>query len=119
MENQSENEANETQEDINQSIMEPNVNDCKFFKSTKGQFKLSLDDFTYENSRNVEQKYYWTCEERKNEPYHCKARAITELIGPSNHRYINSSKDSEHNHKPKAIPIDLWTATTNVRKATK
>jgi hypothetical protein len=62
MENQSENKENETQEDINQSIMEPNIKDCKLFKSTKVQFKLSLDGFTYEKSRNVEEKY---CKEKK------------------------------------------------------
>jgi hypothetical protein len=81
MENQSKNEENATQEDINQSIMEPDVRDCKVFKSTKGQFKLTLDRFTYEKSRHVEQKYHWTCEERKKEPYHSKkTRSITQLI---------------------------------------
>jgi hypothetical protein len=68
--NQFENKENKTQKDINQSIVEPNVKDCKLFKSTKGQFKLSLDGFTYEKSSNVEQKKYWTCEERKKGPYH-------------------------------------------------
>jgi hypothetical protein len=119
MENQSENKENETQEDINQSNMEPNGKDCKLFKSTKGQFKLSLDGFTYEKSRNVEQKYYWTCEERKKEPYHCKARAITKLIGPSNHRYINSSNDSEHNHEPKAIRIGVATVLSVMKDKAK
>jgi hypothetical protein len=57
MENQSGNKQNETQEDINQSIMQPNVKDYKLFKSTKRQFKLSLDGFTYVKSRHVEQKY--------------------------------------------------------------
>jgi hypothetical protein len=78
MENQSENKEIEIQEDINQSIMKPNVKDCKLFKSTKGQFKLSLDDFTYEKSRHVEQIYYWTCKKRKKItmplqiPFHCR-----------------------------------------------
>jgi hypothetical protein len=81
MENQFENKENETQEEISQSIMEPNVKECKLFKSTKGKFKLSLDGLaTCEKSKNVEQKYYWTCEERKKERYHCKARVNIELI---------------------------------------
>jgi hypothetical protein len=54
-------------------------------------------------------------EELKKEPYHCKARAITELIGPSNHRCINSSKDSEQNHEPTAIWIAVAT-TLSVMK---
>jgi hypothetical protein len=66
MENQSGNKQNETQEDINHSIMKPNVKDYKLFQSTKRQFKLSLDGFTYEKSRHViHAKYYWTCEEPK------------------------------------------------------
>jgi hypothetical protein len=55
MKNQSENKENETQEDINQSNMEPNIKDCKLFKYIKGQFKLSLNGFTFEKSRSVEQ----------------------------------------------------------------
>jgi hypothetical protein len=35
----------------------------------------------------------------KKEPHHSKARSISELIGPSNPRHINSSKASEHNHE--------------------
>jgi hypothetical protein len=35
----------------------------------------------------------------KKELYHFKARSISELIGPSNHRHINSNKASEHNHE--------------------
>jgi hypothetical protein len=89
------------------------------FKSTKGKFKLSLNGWLWK-SRNVEQKYYWTCEERKQEPYHCKARAITGLIEPSNHsRYINSSKDIEHNHKPKAIRIVVATALSVMKDKAK
>jgi hypothetical protein len=89
------------------------------FKSTKGQFKLSLNGFKSEKSRHVGQKYYWACDERKKEPYHSKACSITELIGPSNHRYINSIKDSEHNHESKAIRIGVATALSIMRDKVK
>jgi hypothetical protein len=71
MENQSENkDENKTQEDINLPIMEPNVKDCKLFKSTKS--------------------------EKKKNNTTAKPAPLPNSLNHQIHRYIHASEDNEH-----------------------
>lgn len=74
---------------------------CHVVKSTQDNPKINVHGYLYVKTKNINQKYYWCCEFRKN--YNCKGRAATYLEGEEH--VLMSTK--EHGHVPEANRVDV------------
>ena len=74
---------------------------CEIVKSTRGNPKINVYGYLYTKEKNINQRYYWSCEFRKK--YGCSGRAMTDLEGEE-HILISTK---EHSHAPEANRVDV------------
>lgn len=62
----------------------------------RGSRKLKVGDFSFTKNKSVGNRMYWSC--ARAGLYKCKARVLTIVESPMEHRVV--VKNSDHNHDP-------------------
>ena len=87
----------------------------EFILSNKGARKLVFDGYTFVKSRQVGNRIYWCCDQKRDRVLQCRGNVVTDIV--NGREALIASKD--HNHAPSQAAIEAKKLMIKVKELAK